>query len=308
MFSHFITAWRVMKQGLTNFFRNTWLSIAATAVMFITLTIMLSSVIINMTLSKEIDNIVKGITVSVYFKVEPNQEQRQKLEDALKKQSNVRDVTYISQEKALRIFSEDNKDQPELLEGLTIAENALPASFEVQMYDLSKIEPIVKTAEAKEFDDFVDETSYKKDSQERIKTIANMQRLITNASIVAGVTFAVISVLIILNTIRMAIFTRGDEIRIMKLIGATNAYIRGPFLFEASLYGVVAAAMSLIIVYIALFSLSPELSGYFDSNTFTSVMSFFTEQWYVVVGGTLLTGVMIGIISSLLAMMRYLKL
>ncbi len=302
---HLITVWRVVKQGLTNFLRNTWLSTAATAVMLVTLTIMLGSVIINLALSKEIDNIVKDITVSVYFKEGATENQRNTLNDDLVKQPNVRKVKYISKDEALRIFSEENKEQPELLDGLTIAKNALPASFEVQVLDLGNINPIVKLAESKKYENFVEETSYDKNREERIQRIASTQRFITTSSAVAGGVFATISILIILNTIRMAIFTRGEEIRIMQLIGATNAFIRGPFLFEAALYGIVASVISLVLVYSALFTLSQEINQYID---FSTVTSFFTGQWYVVVGGTLLVGIGIGVLSSLLAMTRYLKL
>lgn len=302
---HLITVWRVVKQGLTNFLRNTWLSTAATAVMLVTLTIMLGSVIINLALSKEIDNIVKDITVSVYFKEGATENQRTGLNQDLLKQPNVRKVKYISKDEALRIFSEENKEQPELLDGLTIAKNALPASFEVQVLDLGNINPIVKLAESKKYENFVEETSYDKNREERIQRIASTQRFITTSSAIAGGVFATISILIILNTIRMAIFTRGEEIRIMQLIGATNAFIRGPFLFEAALYGIVASVISLVLVYSALFTLSQEINQYID---FSTVMSFFTGQWYVVVGGTLFIGVGIGVLSSLLAMTRYLKL
>ena len=302
---HLITFWRVVKQGLTNFLRNTWLSTAATAVMLVTLTIMLGSVIINLALSKEIDNIVKDITVSVYFKEGATENQRTGLNQDLLKQPNVRKVKYISKDEALRIFSEENKEQPELLDGLTIAKNALPASFEVQVLDLGNINPIVKLAESKKYENFVEETSYDKNREERIQRIASTQRFITTSSAIAGGVFATISILIILNTIRMAIFTRGEEIRIMQLIGATNAFIRGPFLFEAALYGIVASVISLVLVYSALFTLSQEINQYID---FSTVMSFFTGQWYVVVGGTLFIGVGIGVLSSLLAMTRYLKL
>ena len=302
---HLITVWRVVKQGLTNFLRNTWLSTAATAVMLVTLTIMLGSVIINLALSKEIDNIVKDITVSVYFKEGATENQRTGLNQDLLKQPNVRKVKYISKDEALRIFSEENKEQPELLDGLTIAKNALPASFEVQVLDLGNINPIVKLAESKKYENFVEETSYDKNREERIQRIASTQRFITTSSAIAGGVFATISILIILNTIRMAIFTRGEEIRIMQLIGATNAFIRGPFLFEAALYGIVASVISLVLVYSALFTLSQEINQYID---FSTVMIFFTGQWYVVVGGTLFIGVGIGVLSSLLAMTRYLKL
>ncbi len=300
-----ITFGRIVKAGTNNFIRNAWLSTAATAVMLITLTIMLSGIIINLTLSKEIDNIVKDITVSVYFQDGSKTQERDELEAALRRDTNVREVTYISKEDALKIFSKNNAEKPEILDGLKITENALPASFEIRVLDLKKIDPIIKVAESDKYSSFVDETSYDKDRQARIDKIANIQGTITISSLIAGVVFAAISVLIIFNTIRMAIFTRGDEIKIMKLIGAANWYVRGPFLFESALYGIVASILSLSIIYGFILSFEDQISAKID---FTAALHLFTDQWYLVVGGTFLVGVGIGMISSTLAMIRYLNL
>jgi len=300
-----ITFGRIVKAGTNNFIRNAWLSTAATAVMLITLTIMLSGIIINLTLSKEIDNIVKDITVSVYFQDGSKAQERDELEAALRRDTNVREVTYISKEDALKIFSKNNAEKPEILDGLKITENALPASFEIRVLDLKKIDPIIKVAESDKYSSFVDETSYDKDRQARIDKIANIQGTITISSLIAGVVFAAISVLIIFNTIRMAIFTRGDEIKIMKLIGAANWYVRGPFLFESALYGIVASILSLSIIYGFILSFKDQISAKID---FTTALHLFTDQWYLIVGGTLLVGVGIGMISSTLAMIRYLNL
>lgn len=301
----FITLNRIIKAGVTNFFRNAWLSTAATAVMLVTLTIMLSGIIMNLTLSKEIDNIVKDITVSVYFEEDAKPEERKELESALRRDSNVRDVTYVSKEDALRILSKRNASRPDILEGLTILENPLPASFEVRVLDLKKINPIIKVAESDKYSGFVEETSYDKDNQAKIDKIANYQGTITLASLIAGAVFAGISILIIFNTIRMAIFTRGDEIKIMKLIGAANWFVRGPFLFESALYGLVASVLSLGIVYSFILSFQEQIEAKID---FSTAMHLFTNQWYFVVFGTLFVGIGIGMLSSTMAMLRYLNL
>ncbi|MBP6880264.1 ABC transporter permease [Candidatus Saccharibacteria bacterium] len=306
MNKYLITFGRIVKFGFLNFFRNAWLSTAATAIMLVTLVIMLTGLMLNQALSAETEAIVKDISVSIYFADNVKADQRKDLETELKAIDNVREVNYLTKNDALKIFAEKNKAQPELLDGISVGENALPASFEVKVYDLSKVKQVVDIAEGKDFKDFVEETSYDSDSQQRLDAIANVQKFLNRSSIGAGLIFAGISVLIIFNTIRMAIFTRGEEIKIMKLIGASNSFIRGPFLFEASMYGLVAGTISLTLIYAFLGAWSNEINKYLLS--FDSTLNFFNDNALYIVLGTLGVGISIGVISSLLAMARYLKL
>jgi len=300
-----IAAFRVARTGLRNFFRNAWLSTAATAIMLVTLLIILSGIIINLALSKEIENITDDISISVFLLDKTSDEDRTNLQTELKALENVRGVKYISKADAVDIFSKQNEDQPEVLDGLTISENPLPASLEVKMFDLEKIDPIIGLADSEKYTQVVESTDYDEERQTRIDTIAGMQNIVTSGLAIAGGIFAGISILIIFNTIRMAIFTRGEEIRIMKLIGATNWFIRGPFLFEAALYGLIAGILTITIVYGFLLSLGDDINRYLD---FGAVMTFFNEQWYLVVTVTIISGILLGVVSSTLAMARYLKL
>lgn len=302
---YFTTIRRVIIAGFRNFLRNAWLSTAATAIMLVTLLIMLTGVIMNLALSKEIDNITRDIGVNIYFLDEDKPELRSQLKSELKQLKNVRSISYISKAQALEDFNKQNENQPEILDGLSIAKNALPASFEVKVYDLNDINPIAKIAEKDEYKELVEETSYDNDTEERIDTIGKTQRFVTRGLIVAGIVFAGISILIIFNTIRMAIFTRSEEIKIMKLIGATNSYVRGPFLFESVLYGLIAASFALILIYALMATLGNDMNRYID---FSTVMATFRGQWYLVVIGTYIAGIGLGLASSTLAMAKYLKL
>ncbi len=302
----FITFFRILKLGFINFIRNAWLSTAATAIMLVTLGILLSGLLINKALSGEIKSIVSDVTISIYFKENFKETQMKELKSALISNSNVKSVNYISKQHALDIFAQQSKNDPTLLEGLTIGENAVPASLEVKVHDLSKIKQVALIAENARYNKFVDETSYDEQSEERIQSIAAVQKFIVKSSIVAGVAFAFISVLIIFNTIRMAIFTRGEEIKIMKLIGATNSYIRGPFLFEASLYGIVAGSIASGLLYGFLYSWGTEIAKYLLA--FQSTLDFFQDNMVIISLTTLLCGILIGLISSILALTRYLKL
>lgn len=299
-----ISFWRIAETGLKNLLRNAWLSTAATAVMVVTLTLLLSGWMVNMALNATITQVSDKIDISIFLEDNIPEDRRQELASELLALENVREVNYVSKADALARYREQNRDNPELLEAVTDEENPLPASFGIRVYDLDDIEPILGVAGQEKYQGFVD-PDVDEDRRITIQRIAGASNFIVQTSIGASVIFAVISILIIFNTIRLAIFTRGEEIQIMRLIGATNSFIRGPFLFEAAFYGLVAAGIALAVSYSALLSLGPKVATHID---FFASINYFTANWLLVGFVTVAAGIMIGIFSSLLAMVRYLKL
>jgi cell division transport system permease protein len=296
---------RIAAQGLRNFFRNAWLSSAATAVMLVTLTVILSAVIINMALSDTIDDIASNVTVAVYLKDGVDDGRQQALEAELRNHPNVESVKYVDKNEALAIFMEQNRDDPTILSGLDVTDNVLPASLEVRVLDLSRIDEVTSVANNSGFDDIVDETSVSEERRKTIDNIARAQDFITLASIFTAGIFAMISVLVIFNTIRMAVFTRSTEIEIMKLIGATPGYIRGPFLFEAGFYGALAGLLAWVAVYSVLIGLGPRANR---QLLIEPTIDWFVAYWPLVLLATTTVGVAIGLVSSLISMSRYLRL
>lgn len=296
---------RIAIQGFRNFFRNAWLSVAATAVMVVTLTIILSSFAVNMILSDNIKDIASRVKVSVYLNDGVPQERKDQLEQALRASSNVNGVRFIDKDEAFVIFLEQNADDPAIISGASITDNVLPESFEIEVGDLTRIDEVIAVADQQQFNDIVDETSVNEQRRQSIDNIARAQDYINLASIVLAGIFAAISTLIIFNTIRMAVFTRSDEIEIMKLIGATPGYIRGPFLFEAAMYGVFAGILATVGVYSVLLSLGPRINQALLVN---STIDFFAANWFFISFGTLVIGVLIGLLSSYFSTARYLRL
>ena len=137
-----------------------------------------------------------------------------------------------------------------------------------------------------------------------INQYLGIQKTVNKGTLLAVIIFGSISVLIVFNTIRMAVFSRSKEIEIMKLIGATPNYIRGPFLVEASLYGFIAGVMAFCVAYSLLVSLLSNINGIQTAET----VRFFSAHWFLVLIGTIVAGVVIGLLSSLLAMAKYLRL
>lgn len=304
-----ITLRRITVAGINNFFRNSWLTVAATAVMVVALTIILSAVVLNVTARNAIAELSKNLKVSIYLKDDAKPELVNQLKRELTTNQYVADVSYISKEKAQQQFTESFQNDTKLLEGLALlGGNTLPASFEVSVADLSKINEVGEIPKQDVYKAAVESiTLGKTDAKKTIDRAASAQQFITTASIIAASVFAVVSMLIIFNTIRMAIFTRSEEIRIMKLIGATPGYIRGPFLVESSMYGIIAGIIASSIVLAAIFSLGSKISAQAEFN---ATYDFLTDTTIIVAMYliAIMVGILVGVISSLLAMEKHLKL
>jgi cell division transport system permease protein len=303
--SRLVTVWRICQAGTRNFFRNAWLSMAAIAVMTVMLTVILNAFIINVALNDTLADVTKKIDIAVFFKEGVTAEQVLPLQEDIKRDSNITSVFYVSKTEALKRYREQNKNSPELLEAVNEQENPLPTSLEIQVKDLKRIDPLIETTRKPEYSQIVSDTSLGEDRQKTVQRIANVKAFLLKAGVVASAIFATIAVLIIFNTIRMAIFSRGEEISIMRLVGATNGYIRGPFLFESMLDGVIAGVITLVITYVVLFIGAPKLLSYVN---FSQTITLFETYWTLVGLATLLLGMLVGVASSALAMVRYLKL
>jgi cell division transport system permease protein len=303
-----IVLWRIAQTGVRNFLRNAWLSTAATAVMTVTLSIMLLSYVSQIALNATIRSIVNKIDVSIYIKDSTTPEQIKIMQAQLAATDNVAGVKFVSKPEALARYRQQNRNNPTLLEAISENDNPLPASFEVKVKDQKRLDPIagfVTRDDVKPLLDPKNPTSYQGDRKATIDKIVRYSNFLKTIGLVASALFVVISTLIIFNTIRMAIFTRREEIEIMKLVGATNWFIRGPFLFEAAMYGIIAALVAVMLIYALVTAAGPGLARNIDMS---QVNALFKSAPLAITLVELGFGIVIGATSSLLAMKRYLKL
>lgn len=300
---------RIVKAGGVNFIRNAWLAIAAIAVMVITLGIVLFSVIASATFSNTLDQITNRIDVSVYLVDTITVEQQSQLQSQIEDLSSVRSVEYISKDQALESYKAANQNNPELLSAISETDNPLPASLRIQPVDPNNLNELRVFLEQPEILALQsDETSYSGDRKEAIDKIASATNFFRTAGIIGIIVFTVISMLIIFNTIRMAIFNRRDELNIMRLLGASTWYIRGPFIVETMLYGLIAALISIALCQI-LFSVS---ANAFEASSLglldiSYANKYFTENYWLILSAQIAIGVVIGAASSYFATRRYLK-
>jgi len=305
-----ITFGRIVHTGIVNFIRNASLAIAAMAVMVITLTIVLFSIVTNATLTHTIDDIASKIDVSVFLKDSTTESQGKELVTNLKKQPNVESVRYLSKTDALQRYIDQNSENQTLAAAASLADNPIPATIIIKPRELNKIGDIKNYLTQKSIASLQTEgsPSYSGDRQKAIENISHATEILQRIGLAAVVVFALVSALIIFNTIQMAIFNRRDELKIMRLLGAGSWYIRGPFVVESIIYGVLAAVISVLIINFAFVASSGALQasslGLLDINY---ANRYFADHFLEFLTFQLMVGIVIGTASSIIATRRYLK-
>lgn len=305
-----LTFVRMLRYGVNNISRNAWLTVAATAVMTITLLVVFVTLVARNVLLTTVGDIRDRVDVSMYVKSDISEQDAQAIKGELEKLSSVKRVVYVSPDEGRQAFAQENKNSPATLEALNEASKKIPGIFRVNPVDINDTSELRRFAETNEmYKQNADPRRQPSFSGERRSAIENIGRWVKfaeQAGLVASVIFIAISSLIVFNTIRMAIFNRKDEIQMMKLIGADQSFIRGPFVVEAVVYGVIAALLATALGIAILYASSGPLLSY--GIGVKNTIDFVTRYIGLVVLGMVLLGSLIGVTSSLLATRRYLKI
>lgn len=309
-----LTWLRMTRYGVNNFSRNAWLTTAATAVMTITLLIVLITVVAQGVLRSTVDELRKKVDFSIYLKIDVTDQEIATLKKKLNALPSVTSITYTNVEQAKAAYIKQNKPSQEQLQAISeLPDNLNPffPSLRVAVKDPNNTSALAKlVSNDEDFKAAINpdprrKPSFAGDRKKVIETISQWASLAQNGGIVASLVFISISMLIIFNTIRMAIFNRRDEIDMMKLIGADRGFIRGPFVVEAVMYGFFAALVATVLGYLILFSARTPLANYGIAVGATEEMM--TTFAPLVLVAMIVLGAIIGIISSRLAVRRYLK-
>lgn len=305
-----ITFVRMIRYGVNNFSRNAWLTIAATAVMTVTLLIVFVTLAARNVLVDTISDIQSKVDMSIYVKHDIDNETVEKMRDDIAALPSVTGVRYVSPDEAREEFAKGNKTDVDVLSALNEATNRFPGTFRIGLQDINNtasLDNYVNTNDIyKENRDPNRDPSFAGERRTAIQNIAQGVAFAEKLGIVASAVFIIISSLIVFNTIRMAIFNRKEEIQMMKLIGADGSFIRGPFIVEAVVYGFIAAVLATALGSVILMLSSKKLSEY--GIAVQPTVELVTVYVGLVVLGMIAMGAVIGILSSLLATRKYLKI
>jgi cell division transport system permease protein len=299
---------RVVKAGFVGFWRSAYVSLASIFVITVALFVIGATMFLDQLLSKSLDTLQSKVDINVYFVPEAPQEEIERLRTALSSLPDVAAVTYTSRDDALRIYREKNQDDEIAMQALEeLGENPLGATLAIQAKETSQYEQIARYLEDQQAleqpqSSVIDEVNYSR-NRESIDTLTAIIGAVEQASLIVMSVLLIAAVLITFNTIRLAIYTAREEIAIMRLVGAGNMFIRGPFMLQGVMYGFLSGVLTMAIFYPILIWLGPRTAAFFEVN----LLSYYTENFGIIFGILVGIGVVLGLVSSILAVARYLR-
>lgn len=304
------TLWRrIVIAGLRGFYRNRTVSLSSIFILTITLSIITSFYLSRAIFDYTLDQIREKVDVRVYFTVDATVEQVSEIRAKLTGLTQVKTVTYTSKEDALAEFKKKHEGDQLTLQALDeLGANPFGASLSIVAKDTSQYEAIAQQLSVGsgllgDSASAVDKINYYqlKDSIDKLNNIIGWTNTV---GFWLSILFILMSCMIVYNTIRLAIFVYRDEIAVMKLVGASNMFIRGPFVVEAVLYSLVATVIVLILFFPATVWVTKKTVFFFEGM---NIHSYYTNHFFALAGMLLVSGVVLSVISSLLAVRKYLK-
>lgn len=302
---------RVFKAASQNFWRNIWLSVATTVIMTMTLLIVLFLFFANIFGLEVLHNVEQKVDLSVTFADSASEEQIAALAREIGSRDDVKGVEVVTSEQALAIFRQRNQDKPFIEESLAeLEKNPLPASMFIVATEPRFYQAMAGDLASERYAAVIAAVNFE-DSRAVIDRLMTIILAIKNVGLVVTVIFVVLVVLIMFNTVRLAIYSFREEIDIMHLVGASRWFIRGPFVLESILVALLAVAVASAIAYPALKAASPELQRFFfeshaDSASF-DIYQYAVDRWFTILGLQVVLAAGLAIFSSLIAVQRYLK-
>jgi len=305
-----LTITRTFKEALHNFIRNGWLTVATVVVLIMSLYVVSTVYITTFIVNENLKNVQDKLSVSVYFKADTTEKTIEDAKDFFQKNSDVGDVVYVSKEQALENFKKYNANNEELMQSLEeIGENPLWPSLVVTANDSQKYEDIVGYVKSSPYREEISQINFDK-TKDAIDKLNSIVKTTERTGITLIFIFSLIAVLITFNTIRVTIYAHKKEIGIMRLVGASNSYIRLPFIFEGFAYGLGSAIISMVILFLTL-RFAPSfifinVSGPISISSH-DLLAFYWHNFFIILAIEAGMGIVLGVFSSLIAMRKYLK-
>lgn len=299
---------RIIRAGFLSFTRNGLVSFAAVLVVTITLTFVTSIILLQSVLYFSLNNIKEKVDITIYFNVGASEDKILSLKDSISSLPEVADISYTSSKEALELFrSRHENDYPTIAALDEIGTNPLGAYLNIKAKDVSQYESIANFLKSDDpavsaSSSIIDKINY---HQNKL-VIDKLNAIISGAhklGFLITLILMLISVIITFNTIRLAIFISREEIGVMRLVGASKMYVRGPFMVEGMIYGIIATFITIIIFWPITFWFGKNMTNFFGFNIYEYYVSNILQIFVI----NLLFGMLTGIISASLAIRKYLN-
>jgi len=299
---------RIIKAGFLNFKRSGVVSWAAVLVVTITLSVILFLIFLQTVLYSSLDQIEDKVDVTIYFTVNAPEDKIMLLKSSLEKMPEVANVSYTSADEAIALFRKRHENDYPTIQALEeIGDNPLGGYLNVKAKEVSQYESIANFMKSDNAlvlgsASIIDKVNYYQNKLviDRLNTIIKgAQRL----GFLVTLLLVIISIIITFNTIRLTIFISKEEIGIMRLVGASKMHVRGPFMVEGVIYGVVATLITVVLFFPAMLWFGYNMTDFLGINMYDYYILNFIQIFAIL----LLSGIILGIISSFLAIRKYLN-
>ncbi len=301
-----VSVFRVLKFAVVNFWRNIWLAIVTTTIMSMSLFVVMVLLGLNLVISQAINSLHEQVDVSVYFKSDITPEVVQEFQTNLQQIPGVKEVVYISKSDALDNFRNKFADNPVILESLNeLEENPLGDTLIIQAQSINDYDLVLQVLNSEELSAFIQEKNFQ-DYDSIISKISEISSTINRIGLFLSVLFLLIAILVTFNTIRIAIYTYRSELGIMRLVGASKAFIEWPFFVEGVMYAVLSVIITTVAIYPMAGAAQPFLDKFFGTSTL-NLISYFNSNFFKIIGLQLLGASFLSIFSSWLAVRRYIR-
>lgn len=301
-----ITLLRILRFGFKNFIRNIWLSIAASGIMVITILTISVLFLLNWVGGMTLDVVKDKVDISIFLRSDVTETEINQVRNKLLSLSEVKTISFVSKEEALKNFQKRHQENSLVLSSiLELDDNPLQPTLVVKARHPEDYSVIAEKLQVEELDNIVEKVNFE-DNREIINKLTSISENLSKIGIGLSIIFGLVVILVVFNTVRLTIYTQKEEIKIMRLVGATNRFIRYPFVVEGILYGIVGSIIAIFILYPIVNYSSPFINDFLE-NQGIDIMTYFSEHLLLIIATEIGIGILIGIISSYMAVRRYLK-
>lgn len=297
---------RVLKVAFQDFYRNFWLSIVTVTMVTLALLSVNLLIVLDAVATTAVHSIESTVDITVYFKPDVRTEQVSQVREYLQSQPHVATIALISSDEALQRFKEKHKNNDKILRSLDeLNDNPLGASLVIKADTTDAYPALLEKLQEQQYAQLIDDKDFD-DHRALIQAVATFSNRVTTSVAVIAALFSVIAIMIIFNTVRVAIYTHRDEIRAMKLVGATDMFVRAPFLLESFLYSLLALLITIAILYPFLGFIQPYVSEVLSAPDF-NIVNYFNDRALVLFGWQLVGITVINLAGSAVAVGKYLR-
>ncbi len=303
---------RITKFALQSFWRNIWLSFINITILVLTLFVINFLIGFNLLANNAVSLVNNKIDVSLYFKDNVSPEKMKEIEDKISASEYIESTKFISSADALNKFLNDHQSDKYILEAVNELkddkETIFLSSLKIKAKSMDMYDDILQELKNSQYSDLfeIDESEFQ-DYTKMTNRLSSISNKIKSSGYVISIIFILIALMMVYNTIKIATYTHREEIGIMRLVGATNNFIKSPFIFEIVFYNLIAVIITIVLFYGFLSVMNPILVKLFEGYPL-NLLNYFNKNFIFIFGGQFLVMSLFSIVSSSIAIKKFLKI